>query len=133
MRAAILTVIANVVLTIALTTPLWLNKVPGAHGGIALATGLAGIFNAWLLWRYLKRAGLLRPQPGWARFWLQLALACMAMSAVVLGLRWQIGDWTAIDRLLHRALLLLAVVAAGGIAYVLALLAMGLRPRDLRH
>ena len=133
MRAAIYTVIANVVLTIALTTPLWLNKVPGAHGGIALATGLAGIFNAWLLWRYLKRAGLMRPQPGWARFWLQLALACVAMSAVVLGLRWEIGDWTAIDSLLHRALLLVAVIAAGGLSYVLVLLGLGLRPRDLRH
>ena len=81
MRAAILTVIANVVLTIALTTPLWLNKVPGAHGGIALATGLAGIFNAWLLWRYLKRAGLLRPQPGWGRYWLRLGVACATMAA----------------------------------------------------
>ena len=133
MRAAILTVIANVVLTIALTTPLWLNKVPGAHGGIALATGLAGIFNAWLLWRYLKRAGLLRPQPGWGRYWLRLGVACAVMAAVVLGLRLYIGDWTTMPSLLHRALLLLAVVAAGGIAYVLALLAMGLRPRDLRH
>ena len=133
MRAAILTVIANVVLTIALTTPLWLNKVPGAHGGIALATGLAGIFNAWLLWRYLKRAGLLRPQPGWGRYWLRLGVACAVMTAVVLGLRLYIGDWTTMPSLLHRALLLLAVVAAGGIAYVLALLAMGLRPRDLRH
>ena len=133
MRAAILTVIANVVLTIALTTPLWLNKVPGAHGGIALATGLAGIFNAWLLWRYLKRAGLLRPQPGWGRYWLRLGVACVTMAAVVLGLRLYIGDWTTMPSLLHRALLLLAVVAAGGIAYVLALLAMGLRPRDLRH
>ena len=133
MRAAILTVIANVVLTIALTTPLWLNKVPGAHGGIALATGLAGIFNAWLLWRYLKRAGLLRPQPGWGRYWLRLGVACATMAAVVLGLRLYIGDWTTMPSLLHRALLLLAVVAAGGIAYVLALLAMGLRPRDLRH
>ena len=133
MRAAILTVIANVVLTIALTTPLWLYKVPGAHGGIALATGLAGIFNAWLLWRYLKRAGLLRPQPGWGRYWLRLGVACATMAAVVLGLRLYIGDWTTMPSLLHRALLLLAVVAAGGIAYVLALLAMGLRPRDLRH
>ena len=87
MRAAILTVVANVLLTIAFTTPLWLNKVPGAHGGIALATGLAGIFNAWLLWRYLKRAGLLRPQPGWGRHWLRLAVACMAMCAVVLAMR----------------------------------------------
>ena len=133
MRAAILTVIANVVLPIALTTPLWLNKVPGAHGGIALATGLAGIFNAWLLWRYLKRAGLLRPQPGWGRYWLRLGVACAVMAAVVLGLRLYIGDWTTMPSLLHRALLLLAVVAAGGIAYVLALLAMGMRPRDLRH
>ena len=133
MRAAILTVIANVLLTIALTTPLWLNKVPGAHGGIALATGLAGIFNAWLLWRYLKRAGLLRPQPGWGRYWLRLGVACAVMTAVVLGLRLYIGDWTTMPSLLHRALLLLAVVAAGGIAYVLALLAMGMRPRDLRH
>ena len=133
MRAAILTVIANVVLTIALTTPLWLYKVPGAHGGIALATGLAGIFNAWLLWRYLKRAGLLRPQPGWGRYWLRLGVACAVMTAVVLGLRLYIGDWTTMPSLLHRALLLLAVVAAGGIAYVLALLAMGMRPRDLRH
>ena len=133
MRAAIWTVVCNVLLTIALTLPLWLNDVPGAHGGIALATGLSGIVNAGLLWRYLKRDGLMRPQPGWARFWLQLALACMAMSAVVLGLRWQIGDWTAIDSLLHRALLLLAVIAAGGVSYVLVLLGLGLRPRDLRH
>ncbi|HWS77546.1 MAG TPA: murein biosynthesis integral membrane protein MurJ [Thermomonas sp.] len=133
MRAAILTVIFNVVLTIVLTTPLWLNDVPGAHGGIALATGLAGIFNAWLLWRYLKRAGLLRPQPGWGRYWLRLGVACTLMAAVVLGLRTWIGDWAAMTSLLHRALLLLAVVAAGGVTYLLALLAMGLRPRDLRH
>ena len=133
MRAAIYTVIANVLLTVGLTTPLWLNKVPGAHGGIALATGLAGIFNAWLLWRYLKRAGLLRPQPGWGRYWLRLGVACAVMAAVVLALSLYIGDWTAIPSLMHRAMLLLAVVAAGGIAYVVALAAMGLRPRDLRH
>lgn len=133
MRAAILTVIANVVLTIVLTTPLWLNNVPGAHGGIALATGLAGIFNAWLLWRYLQRAGLLRPQPGWGRYWLRLGVACALMAAVVLGLRGWIGDWAAMPSLLHRALLLLAVVAAGAVTYLLALLAMGLRLRDLRH
>jgi putative peptidoglycan lipid II flippase len=133
MRAAILTVVANVVLTVLLTTPLWLYDVPGAHGGIALATGLAGIFNAWLLWRYLRRAGLLRPQPGWGRYWLRLSVACSAMCVVVAVLRWQVGDWTAIPGLLERAAWLFAVVAAGGVTYVAALLAMGMRPRDLRH
>ena len=61
------------------------------------------------------------------------SMGTAVMAAVVLGLSLYIGDWTAIPSLMHRALLLLAVVAAGGIAYVVALVAMGLRPRDLRH
>src|SRR3546814_9683619 len=60
MRAAIITVVANVLLTAGLTAPLWLNEVTGAHGGIALATALAGILNAALLWRFLRRGGLYR-------------------------------------------------------------------------
>ncbi len=133
MRAALWTVAANVLLTIGLTWPLMYHGVNGAHGGIALATGLAGIFNAWLLWRYLKRAGVLRPQPGWGRLWLQLGVACLLMAATVLALRWWVGDWTVIPSLLQRALWLLLVVAAGGVTYLLALLALGLRPRHLRH
>jgi putative peptidoglycan lipid II flippase len=133
MRAAIYTVIANVVMTVAFTLPLWLNKIDGAHGGIALATGLAGIFNAWLLWRYLRRDGLLRPQPGWGKHLFRIASGCVAMTAVVLGISHMVGDWTAIASPWHRVGWLLAVVAAGALAYGAALIAMGLRPRDLRH
>ena len=133
MRAAIITVIANVVMTIAFTTPLWLWNVPGAHGGIALATGLAGIVNAWLLWRYLRRDGLLVPQPGWVGFLLRLLVACITMSAAVLAIRHWVGDW----RLLHGAWArigwLLAAIAAGALAYAGTQIAMGLRPRHLRH
>lgn len=132
MRAAIITVIANVVLTIAFTTPLWLNKIEGAHGGIALATALAGIVNATLLWRYLRRADIYAPQPGWRAFSLRLLLACVLMAAVVLGMRFWIGDWTAIDSVWDRVLWLLLVITAGAAAYGLTLLAAGLRPRDLR-
>lgn len=133
MRAAIYTVIANVVMTVAFTLPLWLNDIDGAHGGIALATGLAGIFNAWLLWRYLRRDGLLRPRPGWGRHLIRIATGCMAMTAVVLAISWHVGDWTTIDDPWRRVGWLLAVVAAGALAYGVALIAMGLRPRDLRH
>lgn len=133
MRAAIATVACNVGLTIALTTPLWLYDVPGAHGGIALATALAGIFNAWLLWRYLRRAGIYRPLPGWGRHGLRLLLASAAMTAVVLGLRWWIGAWTDIDSPMLRVAWLLLVVAAGAATYAASLLLAGLRPRDLRH
>jgi len=133
MRAAIWTVVANIVLTVAFTTPLWLRGTPGAHGGIALATGLAGIVNAWLLWRALRTGGLHAPRPGWLRFWLLLAVACAAMAAVVVGLRAWIGDWTAIAGVLPRVAWLLAVIAAGAGAYVATLLAAGLRPRELRQ
>lgn len=132
MKAAIWTVFANVAMTIAFTLPLWLNDVDGAHGGIALATGLAGIFNAWLLWRYLRRDGLLKPQPGWGRHLLRIAVACVAMTAVVLAISYRVGDWTAIG-IWDRTLWLLVAVAAGAAAYGATLLAMGLRPRDLRH
>ena len=133
MKAAIWTVFANVGMTIAFTLPLWHYEIEGAHGGIALATGLAGMFNAWLLWRYLRRDRLLQPLPGWGRHWLRIAVGCGAMTGVVLGLTYWIGDWTAIEDLWLRAAWLLAVVAAGAIAYCGALLAMGLRLRDLRH
>ncbi|MCI4566777.1 murein biosynthesis integral membrane protein MurJ [Lysobacter sp. CFH 32150] len=133
MRAALLTVAANVLLTIAFTTPLWLYKVEGAHGGIALATALAGIFNAWLLWRYLRRAGLLQPQPGWGRFSLQLFAACVVMATIVVGLRLWIGSWTEIAQPTHRIFWLFVVIGAGALSYAATLLASGLRPRDLRH
>ena len=133
MRAAIWTVGANVALTVVLTTPLWLYDVPGAHGGIALATALAGVVNAVLLWRYLRQRDIFTPEPGWARYTLRLAGACAAMAVVVLGLRVWIGAWTEIEGALHRIGWLVLVIGAGGATYVVAMAALGLRPRHLRH
>jgi putative peptidoglycan lipid II flippase len=131
MRAAIWTVVVNVVLTIAITTPLWLRGVEGAHGGIALATALAGIFHVWLLRRYVRRAGLHRAEPGWMVFAMRMLAACAVMAAVVLAVRIWIGDWDSLGGL-ARVWWLLAAVAAGGVTYVAALAAFGLRPRHLR-
>lgn len=131
MRAAIWTVVVNVLLTIAITTPLWLRGVEGAHGGIALATALAGIFHVWLLRRYVRRAGLHRAEPGWGVFAIRLLAACAVMAAVVLALRGWIGDWDVLGGL-QRVWWLLAVVAAGGASYAVALAVFGLRPRHLR-
>jgi putative peptidoglycan lipid II flippase len=133
MRVALRTVGANVALTVALTLPLWLQGVQGAHGGIALATALAGILNAWMLWRALRRAQLYRPQAGWGGFMARLLLSCVAMSAVVLAMRGWIGDWTAITGWQWRVGWLLAAIAAGAGTYAVAMLACGLRPRHLRH
>ena len=130
MRIALWTVAANVVLTIAIVAPLWWNEVPGAHAGIALATSLAGLLNAALLLRTLRRRGLYQPRAGWG-WWLgRIVLACAGMAVAVLLLRDRVGEWHQLAPM-ARVGWLLATVAAGGATYALVLLALGLRPRHL--
>lgn len=133
MRAAVITVFINIVLTIALVTPMKYLGFGAAHGGIALATGLAGIANAALLWRYLTRQGVYRAEKGWLRLFLQIGLGSLLMGVAVLGARWWLGDWAGLGPWYLRALWLLGVVGAGALAYGLGLLIAGLRPRHVRE
>ncbi len=133
MRAAVLTVFINIALTVLLVTPLWYHGVEAAHGGIALATGLAGVANAALLWRYLIRQGAYAAGPGWARLFAQIGLASLLMTAAVLAARHALGDWSALGPWYVRVAWLLAVVAAGAASYGLGLLLAGIRPRHLRE
>ena len=129
MRAALVTVAANVALTVLFTTPLWWWSVPGAHVGIAAATAIAGGVNAWLLWRAVRRAGLFVAQPGWAAHGVRLALACVGMAAVVLLLR-GVFDPVAVAGW-QRWLVLAGLIAAGALTYGAVLLLAGWRPREL--
>ena len=146
MRAALAAIVANMglnALFLALLFALWhepadlsggwlagLSRVPGLHMALAMASALASYLNMGLLWRALRREGIYRREPGWGKHWLRLAVACAAMVVVLLaGLRvWP--DWTGPvwERVMHLSVLVLG----GGATYVATLLAMGLRPRDLR-
>ena len=130
MRAAVITVFINVALTAAITTPLWRSGIDGAHAGIALATALAGVANAALLWAWLHRDGIYRTQPGWARYLLQVLGAAALMAAALGVLRASLGDFTAMPQG-ARILTTLGCVAAGAVVYALALLALGVRPRQV--
>ncbi|GAB2521523.1 murein biosynthesis integral membrane protein MurJ [Lysobacter humi (ex Lee et al. 2017)] len=136
MRAAVYTVVANVVLTIVLVTPMWKAGLRGAHVGIAAATAIAGIFNCLLLWRWLRREGVYRPEAGWLRWMLRIVAALVVMGGTVLFvealLLRQLGDWSTMPGP-WRWGALLTTVAAGGGAYGATLLVLGLRPRHLRH
>jgi len=101
-----------------------------AHVGLALATSLAAMVNAGLLFRGLRRDGVFRFQPGWGRLTCQLLLANAAMAAALLGLggpwrEWM--EWTITAKLGRLALLVLA----GLLAYAVTLWLCGLRPRHL--
>lgn len=131
-RAALVTVAVNVALMAAIVTPLWHYRVEGAHAGIATATALSGSVNAFLLWRYVRRQGLYRAEPGWARYLSQLLLAGVAMAVLLYAVQAWLGPWSAMAarwRVVHLAWL----IPAGALAYGGALLAAGLRPRHVRE
>jgi putative peptidoglycan lipid II flippase len=112
----------------------WLDgiaQVPGLHVALALASSLSSYVNFLLLWRWLKRAGVYQRQPGWGRHGWRLTLACAVMVLVLAVGRWWWPHWSAVPiftRVWHLAVLVLA----GGLSYVAALFASGLRLRDLR-
>lgn len=101
-----------------------------AHAGLALSVGLGACANAALLYRGLRRARLYRPQPGWGRFLLRLALALALLAATLIGANALI-DWRALaSAWLLRAALLAAAIAAAMAVYFGALWLLGFRPRD---
>lgn len=147
-KAGIASLVANMafnVLILAILYKLWvpaelqqgsvwvaLSKVPGLHFALGLASAIASYLNLALLWRWLKRAGVYRRQPGWGRFLLRLLTACMAMVGVVL-LGLHLGPDFTSAALASRILWLGMLVLGGAGVYGLAMLALGFRMRELRE
>ncbi len=150
-KAAVVSVIANVVFTLLLFAGLlwftdighmalaktggrWfaaLGHIPGAHALLALSIALAGWLNALQLWWYLRRESVYQVQPGWRRFLRQISVAGVGMTLVLLALLGLWPDWTPWSWW-ERALRLTALVGTGGAVYAGLLLLQGIRPRDLR-
>ena len=113
----------NIVLSVALVFTL-------QHTGLALATSIAAIVNAALLYRVLRRTGVYAPEAGWGLYLTRIVLATAGMGAT---LAWGVGDldvWLKASAS-SRALHLTALVVGGGLAYLTALFLFGVRPREL--
>jgi putative peptidoglycan lipid II flippase len=122
-RIAIVAMLSNIVLNLALVVPL-------KHAGLALATSIAAYLNAGLLYRGLLKRGIFVPLAGWAALTLRVALASTAMTAVIMfaGAAEEIWfAWSATE----RAFRLAAMILAGAAVYAVTLLLLGLRPRHL--
>ncbi|ALJ27624.1 transmembrane virulence factor MmviN [Stenotrophomonas acidaminiphila] len=104
---------------------------PGLHLALGIASALSSYLNLALLWCWLGRTGVYRRRPGWGGYVLRLVLACMAMSAVLLALLHWLPGFGGMDKW-QRIGGLALLVGGGGLTYLLAMLAMGFRPRDLR-
>jgi putative peptidoglycan lipid II flippase len=103
------------------------------HAGLALSIGLGACLNSAILFRYLRKRGIYQPEPGWAKFFIKIGIAILALAVTLwfgMGTEqsWLTGSgWS-------RVLRLSALVAGGVAVYFAVLAALGFRPKDFsRH
>jgi putative peptidoglycan lipid II flippase len=102
---------------------------PFNHAGLALAIGLGACMNAGLLYYYLRKANVYKPQPGWLAFMTKLAIAVGAMAIVLHMAAGSSDVWMAyhlIPKLIHLSWLLVI----GVITYFVVLWLLGIRLKD---
>jgi putative peptidoglycan lipid II flippase len=118
-------------LNLAVVLPLALAyEQPGLHALLALNTGIGAWYNSTMLYRGLRRRGVLDHGPGWRRVLLQVAFATVVMIAVLMWLSGDTRQW--IDwGAWKRAQWMTLLVAAGAGSYFGALLLTGMRVRDM--
>jgi len=146
-RAGLVALVANMVFNFALLAVLYqvmvpealktqgvmaaLAAQPGLHLALGIASALSSYLNLGLLWYWLGKTGVYQRRPGWGGYVLRLVLACAAMTAVLLALLHWLPGFTGLDKW-QRIGCLALLVGGGGLTYLLAMVAMGFRPRDLR-
>ncbi len=105
---------------------------PLAAAGLALATTLSGLLNAWLLYRGLRRDAVYRPHPGWRRLTIQVGLASAVMVLILMPAARESAFFLRAPGW-ERALVLAGCIIAGLAVYSSAMWIMGVRPRALRY
>ncbi len=129
-RQNIRTPVKIAIATLVVTQLLNLAFVPWlGHAGLALAISLGACFNAGWLWFLMARAGAWRPEPGWGAFLFKLAVALYVMGGAIWYSMGREASWFEITAA-ARAMKLAGVIAAGTVAYFVALGVMGFRLRD---
>ncbi|MGV3591014.1 MAG: murein biosynthesis integral membrane protein MurJ [Gammaproteobacteria bacterium] len=119
-RYGVISMVSNMVLNLLFILPL-------GHVGIALATGIAALVNAGLLARGLLRMDVLVLDAAWWSFTLKVVFAAAVMLGVLLVIRQSPAQWLVWGDA-TRAGAIALVCIGGGLAYVLSLLAVGVRP-----
>lgn len=99
--------------------------------GLAMATALSAFINMALLYRGLHRQNVYRITKKTIGFVVRLVIAVAAMVAVLL---WQLQDmqqWLSWG-LSERIVSLTVLIGLGGVTYLVALLILGIRPKDVK-
>jgi putative peptidoglycan lipid II flippase len=102
---------------------------PLKHAGLALAIGLGACMNAGLLFFYLRKANVFKPQAGWYSFMTKLAIA-VSLMAIVLHLTAGPDMTWMTYKLMPKLLHLVILLVLGSATYFLVLWVLGIRIKD---
>ncbi len=102
------------------------------HAALALSTSLGAVLNAWWLYRGLRARGLYTPQARWGRFASQLLFATAFTTALIV-LAKPADSWWVSSGEIPRVIMLSALFALGGFAYLGSLYCFGFRLRDVHR
>ena len=123
-KIAAVAMLVNFLLNAALIVPL-------KHAGLALATSLAALLNAGLLWKLLLRRNRYQPQAGWLVYFIRLLIANVAMAAVLWYLSGHVLLWMQAStgwRVVH----LIGLLMVATFIYIIVLLLSGMRLHHLK-
>ena len=120
----------NFVLSITLAWYLTSIGYAATHAGLALAISVAALLNAYLLYRGLRRDGVVTHSAGWRNLGLQVVAANGAMWVILDRLSRPLAWWIDASLWDRAGWLTVSIAAAAGI-YFLVLLSLGLRFADL--
>jgi putative peptidoglycan lipid II flippase len=130
-KAGLMALVVNLVLSVVLAYTLTRAGYVGAHAGLALAISVAAILNAWLLYHGLRKDKVVVHSPGWSFLLLRFFGANAAMTVAIVWMHRPLNWW--IDAgVLDRSFWLGAVVTVGALVYFGALALLGLRPSQLK-
>ena len=122
----------NIGLNLAIVLPLALtHDRPGLHALLALNNGIGAWYNSSMLYRGLKRQGVLQHGPGWRGLLLRAAAATVLMCVFLWWLSGTTSRWLVLGAW-QRVQWMSLLIAGGAAIYFGTLWLSGIRPRDLR-
>jgi putative peptidoglycan lipid II flippase len=129
-KIGIKAMLANMVLNVLFVVPMVQMGFEGPHSGLALATACSAFLNAGLLYRGLRRDGVLNLQPGWMLLFVRVFVASIVMTGLLVWGAGSLVDWMQWT-LWQRVGQLVLWVSLGACAYFGVLLVMGVRLKEL--
>lgn len=130
-KIGVVALVVNFVLSVLFAWLITRAGHPGSHAGLALATSIAAVVNALLLYRGLRRDGVIRHAADWLPLLGRFFAANVAMGACLVAMSRPL-DWWLTEGVAERSLWLGLSITAAVVVYFAVLLLAGLRPGALQ-